>query len=120
MLVKQSPPPLRPELAYVDGKEEYHDFQIDGRSMNRPEANGSWSTAEFGTTLADVLSVATNASFQRRREERGASLAVIDDIAVAQPNSHWTLVTPDQRRYRTAYEGAIWIDKQTRRVLRIE
>ena len=28
--------------------------------------------------------------------------------------------SPDDRRYNPAYEGAIWIDKETRRVLRIE
>ena len=45
---------------------------------------------------------------------------MVYEISVAQPGSHWTLVAPDQRRYRPAYEGAIWIDMQTHRVLRIE
>ena len=30
------------------------------------------------------------------------------------------MVSPDDRRYNPAYEGAIWVDKDTRRVLRIE
>jgi hypothetical protein len=29
-------------------------------------------------------------------------------------------VAPDGRQYNPAYEGAIWVDKDTRRVLRIE
>jgi len=109
------------ELAYVDGKEDYRNFRIDGQPVDRPETSGSWSTGEFGTTLADVLSFATNASFRRKREERFAgSPAIVFDLTVAQPNSHWTVVTPDQRRYHPAYDGAIWIDKNSRRVLRIE
>jgi hypothetical protein len=30
------------------------------------------------------------------------------------------LVAPDERHYNPPYEGAVWIDKETRRVLRIE
>lgn len=109
------------ELAFVDGKEDYRDFRIDGKPVDRPEDSGSWSTGEFGTTLEDVLSVATDASFRRVREDRvGGSAALVYELSVAQPDSHWTLVAPDQRRYRPAYEGAIWIGKQTHRVLRIE
>jgi hypothetical protein len=109
------------DLAYVGGKEDYRNFRIDGKPVDRPEDSGSWSTGEFGTTLEDVLSLATNASFRRVREEPvAAGTALVYDLSVPQPNSHWTLVTPDQRRYRAAYEGAIWIDKQTHRVLRIE
>lgn len=109
------------DLAYVGGQEQYRGFQVDGTPVSRPQDTGSWSTGEFGATLTDVLSLTTNASFRRSREERiGTRMAVVYDIAVPQSNSHWTLVTPDQRRYQTAYEGAIWIDKETRRVLRIE
>ena len=110
------------ELAYYGGKEEYRNFAIDGRPIDRPiEQTGAWSTGEFGSTLEDLLSTATNAAFHRRGEERiAARAAVVFDFTVIQANSHWTLVSPDQRRYTAAYDGAIWVDKETRRVLRIE
>ena len=110
------------ELAYSGGEEEYRNFAIDGRPIDRPiEQTGAWSTGEFGSTLEDLLSTATNAAFHRRGEERiAARAAVVFDFTVTQANSHWTLVSPDQRRYTAAYEGAIWVDKETRRVLRIE
>jgi hypothetical protein len=106
----------------VNGKEEYRDITINGRPTNVPiERTGSWSTGEFATTLEDVLSPATNAKFKRRGEDRIAGRpAVVFDYKVEQPNSHWTLVAPDDRRYSPAYEGALWVDKDTRRVLRIE
>jgi hypothetical protein len=110
------------DLAYVDGKEDYRNFKIDDRPVDLPiERTGSWSTGEFGTTLEDVMSLATNATFKRRGEEKMAGrTAVIFDYSVAQPNSHWTMVSPDGRQYKPAYTGAVWVDKDTRRVLRIE
>lgn len=109
------------DLAYVDGKEDYRNFQIDGRPINNPERTGSWSTGEFGTTLEDVMSQGTNADFKRRGEEKMVGrTAVVYDYSVAQANSHWTMVSPDGRQYKPAYEGAVWIDKESRRVLHIE
>src|SRR5207237_6350103 len=38
------------ELAYSGGKEEYRNFAIDGRPIDRPiEQTGAWSTGEFGS-----------------------------------------------------------------------
>ena len=109
------------DLAYVDGKEDYRNFQINGSPVNSPERTGSWSTGEFGTTLEDVMSVGTNAAFKRRGEEKMVGrTAVVYDYSVAQGNSHWTMVSPDGRQYKPAYEGAVWIDRESRRVLRIE
>ena len=110
------------DLAYVNGKEDYRNFRIDDRPVDLPiERTGSWSTGEFGTTLEDVMSMATNATFKRRGEEKMVGrTAVIFDYSVAQANSHWTMVSPDGRQYKPAYTGAVWVDKDTRRVLRIE
>jgi hypothetical protein len=109
-------------VAYANGKEDYRDIQVNGIPTRvPPERSGTWSTGEFATTLEDVLSPATNAAFKRRGEDRVANRpAVVFDYTVAQPNSHWTLVSPDGRSFQPAYEGAIWIDRDTRRVLRIE
>jgi len=111
------------DVASVDGREEYRNIKVNGAPVNRPpEHTGSWSTGEFSTTMEDVLSIPTNAKFHRRPgEDRiGSRQAVVFDLTVTAGNSHWELASPDGRRYSTAYEGAIWIDKDTRRVLRIE
>jgi hypothetical protein len=42
------------------------------------------------------------------------------NISVLHENSHWTIVSASGRKYSPAYGGSIWIDKETRRVLRIE
>lgn len=110
------------DVAYVDGKEEYRNIQVNGSPVDRPpERTGTWSTGEFATTMEDVLAVPTAAKFKRRGEDRVAGRpTVVFDYTVAQPNSHWTLVSPDDRKFKPAYEGAIWIDRDTRRVLRVE
>jgi hypothetical protein len=109
------------DLTYAGGKEEYKNYRINGIPGDSPERSGTWSTGEFGTTLEDVMSPATNAAFKRRGEEKIAGrTAVVFDYTVAQANSHWTMVSPDGRQYRPAYTGAIWVDRDSRRVLRIE
>jgi hypothetical protein len=110
------------EVAYREGKEEYRNIQIDGKPVYGPiERTGSWSTGDFGTTLEDLMQVSTNAAFKRRGQDRIAARAAwVYDYTVAQPNSHWEMVSPDDRHYKPAYEGAVWIDKETRRVLKFE
>lgn len=109
------------ELAYVNGKEDYRKFRIEGQPVERPENTGTWSTGEFGTTLEDVMSPATNAAFHRRGTDQVAGRpAIVFNYTVAQPNSHWTMVSPDGRRYNPPYIGTVWIDGETGRVLRIE
>jgi hypothetical protein len=109
------------DLAYVGGKEDYRNIRVNDTPVNNPERSGTWSTGEFGTTLEDVMSPTTDAAFKRRGEDKMVGrTAVVYDYTVAQAHSHWTMVSPDGRRYNPAYEGAVWIDKESRRVLRIE
>jgi hypothetical protein len=110
------------DVASVNGKEDYKNFRINGRPTGgRPEDSGSWSTGEFTITLEDVLAYTTGATFTKRGEDRIAGReAYVFDLSVQKPNSHWTLVSTDGRQYSPAYRGSLWIDKETRRVLRIE
>ncbi|MCW5982596.1 MAG: hypothetical protein KIT09_31200 [Bryobacteraceae bacterium] len=109
------------ELAYVDGKEEYRNVEVGGRPSSRPEQSGAWSTGDFAYTLEDLLSEATSAVFKRRGEEAiGARQALVYDFNVDQASSNWVVVAPDKRTYNPAYHGALWIDRQTGCVLRIE
>lgn len=109
------------DVVYVDGSEDYRNTMINGRpSKHSPELSGSWSTGEFATTLMDVLSAQTMAVFTRRGEDTiSGRSTVVFDYAVEQPRSHWT-VHANERQYRPAYKGSIWIDKASKRVMRIE
>lgn len=110
------------EVAVVNGKEDYRNILVNGRAPQRPiETTGSWSTGEFYVTLEDILSPATAAAFVAHGSDTIAGRdAWLYDLSVVKENSHWSLVTPDGSKYNPAYSGSIWIDKETRRVLRIE
>jgi hypothetical protein len=110
------------EVRCVDGKEEYSNILINGRPANRPiEKTGAWSTGEFVTTLQDLFSPYTAASFVRHGEETIAGRpAYIYDFNVRQAGSHWVIVGPDGRHEAPPYTGRVWIDKERHRVLRME
>lgn len=110
------------DVASVNGQEDYRNIQINGRPASSIEDSGAWSTGEFTITLQDILSLSSAAVFTRRGEDRVANrAALVYDLRVEQPNSHWVLVANNHaREYKPAYKGSIWIDKETHRVLRIE
>jgi hypothetical protein len=109
-------------VASVDGKEEYKNIKINGRPTSTPiEKTGSWSNGEFTITLQDVMSPYTAADFKKRADDTIAGRpAYVYDLKVEKSNSHWNIISPDGRQYTPAYKGSIWVDKETRRVLRIE
>ncbi|MFN0100764.1 MAG: hypothetical protein ACKV2U_01610 [Bryobacteraceae bacterium] len=110
------------EVAVVNGKEDYRKISINGKETKRAiEKTGAWSTGEFATTLQDILSPTTAAKFVKRGEQRIVGRdTVVYDYSVLQPNSHWSIIPQNSKSYNPAYKGAIWIEKASKRVLRIE
>ena len=110
------------DVTVIKGKEEYKKITINGKLSNKPaEKSGAWSTGEFATTQQDILSSSTAAKFAKRGQQRVAGRdAVVYDFTVEQPNSHWHIIPGDSKPYRPPYKGVIWIDKETKRVLKIE
>jgi hypothetical protein len=109
-------------LVYENGRESYRDVSINGKltKKNIEDLPGSWSTGEFGTVLADVFSPSTAADFRYRRESRsGGRSAMVYDFSVDRPHSHWRIMVASQM-VQPSYRGSVWIDKETKRVLRIE
>ncbi len=109
------------ELLYIDRKEEYRNVRVNGKvTKKNPEETGQWSRGDFGTTLMDIVSPASNAKFKKRSEhEKIEGLdAVIYDYTVAQPNSHWRIQFDGEMK--PAYKGSLWVDPVSARVLRIE
>lgn len=109
------------ELMYVDGKEDYRNVRINGKPLKKgtPEDSGSWSTGDFGTTLADLMSPATDAQFKKNGADTVNGIAVeAYAFTVAKDNSHWEI------RYgasiKPAYKGTVYIDPESARVIRLE
>lgn len=110
------------ELMYVGGKEDYRNIRINGKPLKKgsPEDSGTWSMGDFGTTLADIMSTSTNAAFTKRNgSDNIAGLeTAIYDFSVEKANSHWEIRFDGS--IRPAYQGTLYIDPQTARVVRIE
>jgi hypothetical protein len=110
------------EVIYEAGKERYRNIALNGKPTKKSmeEIGGSWSTGEFASVLLDLFSRSTAAVFHSRGSDTVNNRATAKfDYFVNQANSHWT-VHGGSQSYRPAYNGAVWIDKETGRVLRIE
>jgi hypothetical protein len=103
------------------GKETYKNILVNGRApKDAVEKTGSWSTGEYSSVLLDILSPATEADFHNKRSTTIVNRAAWRyDFSVDRPNSHWHVYASAQS-YNPDYIGAIWIDKENSRVLRIE
>ena len=103
-----------------NGKETYKNILVNGKATKDVEKSGSWSEGEFASTLQAILSPASDALFTGKRSTTIVNRPAFRyDYSIEQPRSNW-LVEAGGSSYRPAYSGAIWIDKETSRVLRIE
>ncbi len=109
------------ELTFAGGREHYGNVRVNGNPTDQPpEKSGAWSTGEFVTTLQHLFD-SGNAAFVRIRDGRASARpAYVFEYTVDAEHSNWTIVAQDGRRHRAAFRGQIWIDKDSRRTLRIE
>jgi hypothetical protein len=110
------------EVVYENGRESYRNLAVNGKAVKKKmeELSGSWSTGEFATVLMDLFSPATAAEFRFRNESRsGGRSSLRYDFDVEREHSHWHIQVASQSVV-PAYKGSIWIDKETKRTLRIE
>jgi hypothetical protein len=103
------------------GKESYRNLLIDGKAPKEAiEKSGTWSTGEYSSVLLDILQPQTDAEFHNKRTTTIVNRsAYLYDFSVEQENSHWGIHFGAES-YKPEYSGAIWIDKENYRVLRIE
>jgi len=114
---------LSAEVLWVDGKERYQELKRNGKRLKQQRLSafgGSWSFGEYGTMMQNIFHPRTAAAFEPPGEEelRGVRTQRYN-FTVEQANSGWR-VEHEGQRYFPAYEGSLWIDPETLRVLRIE
>lgn len=110
------------EVAYENGKESYKNIKVGNKAVNRPmeDIEGTRSTGEFATVLEDLLNPASGAVFRRSGQDTIHGRATyVYKFEVPRERSHWRIEAPSQLYY-PAFQGAIWIDRETSRVLRLE
>lgn len=116
---------LEIELTYrLKGGEKYKLVKMDGAPTRMTYENlaGSTSTGEFGSLLAAAFAPQSRAEFKEIRNEkfRGRQTTVFD-FRVKKAFSKSEITDKNTRQsIITGYQGTVWIDVETKRVLRIE
>ncbi len=110
------------KVTYFEQKEDYQVILVNNRPVNMTmdELGGSTSTGEFGTMMKEIFDPQTQATFQWERWGRlRGRLTHVYRYFVPQERSKWTISW--ERRLRTipAYQGLVYVDKDTLQVTRI-
>lgn len=116
---------LEIELSYrlKDG-EKYKLTKLDGKpsTLKYENLGGSTSTGEFGSLLAAAFAPQSKAEFKEVRKETFHNRpTIVYDFKVKKAFSANQIT--DKSTFQTvtaAYQGTVWIDAETKRVLRIE
>lgn len=116
---------LELELFYSDKQgEKYKLVKLNGAptKMSYDQLGGSTSTGEFGAIMGSLFSPRSKADFKETgKEVFNGRQTVLYDFVVKKVNSSSELTDRGSNRSVIAgYQGTVWIDVETRRVLRIE
>ena len=116
---------LEIELTYRVGKgEDFNLLRIDGKParLSYMDIGGSTTTGEFGSMIAALFMPQSKTEFKEVKHEtfRGRP-TVVYDFKVKRANSLVILTERSAGKKTTAgSSGSIWIDTETKRVLRLE
>ncbi|MEY4167047.1 MAG: hypothetical protein ACOYLF_01330 [Blastocatellia bacterium] len=111
------------ELTYNRKRESYKPLNAVGRPVTRPleQTGGAYSTGDFASGLASLFDPETKTLFKSAGKERlGNRSTLLYDFTVEQANSKLTVTAEGARTLVVGYSGTIWIDEETKRVLRID
>ncbi len=116
---------LEIELTYrVKDGEKFKLQKVNGKptSMTYESLGGSTSTGEFGSMLSALFAAESHAEFKELRHEKFKSReTVVYDFKVKKAFSSNRITDRTSGRSVTAaYSGTVWIDAETKRVLRLE
>jgi hypothetical protein len=111
------------ELTYNRKRESYKPINSVGRPVTRPldDVKGAYSTGDFASGLASLFDLETKAVFKPAGKERlGNHQALIYDFTVPKESSKLVLKAEGADPLIVGYSGTVWIDVETKKVLRID
>jgi VWFA-related protein len=110
-------------VSYKDGQEYYNNVHINGKPMDAgtSELSGSWSDGEFAVILAGVFLPSAKAEFHFQKETAAKSKkALVFKFHVTAQNNKSYYLRSKNKAWLPAYQGQLWIDKQSSQLLRLE
>ncbi len=111
------------ELTYNRKRESYRPINSVGRPVTKSleQAGGAYSTGDFASGLASLFDVETKAVFKPAGKERlGSRQTLVYDFRVPVETSKLTVKAEGAPMVIAGYSGTIWIDAETKNVLRID
>jgi VWFA-related protein len=109
-------------LRYRDRTETRNTLEVNGKtsSLDRGGMKGSTSTGEFGGVLQSIFGEKSKADFEwKETDELNGQPVQVFNYKVAQANSSFGVVDTDNREFKAAFHGQVFIDAATRRVRRV-
>jgi hypothetical protein len=98
--------------------------RVDERSSreNYDNVSGATSTGEFGSVLFAVFSPQSRTQFKMGPKDRinGRSAVIYDFRVLTAHSTNKIIETRSGQSVVSGYRGSIWVDEETKRVLRIE
>jgi hypothetical protein len=116
---------LEIELTYSSEKgEQFKLLRVNGRASQQSydDLGGSTSSGEFGSLIASLFARQSRAEFKEAKKDTlNGRATVIYDFSVKTANSNSTIADKGSgRKVVAGYSGSIWIDTESKQVLRIE
>lgn len=114
---------LRYELSYNHKRESYKPINTIGLPPTPPieQSGGAYSTGDFATTLALLFAPGTKATFKPAGTDKlGSRQTFVYDFRVPQATSKMQVKADPAPPIIVGYSGSVWIDAETKQVLRIE
>ncbi|MCG3159062.1 MAG: hypothetical protein JMDDDDMK_00038 [Acidobacteria bacterium] len=111
------------ELTYNRKHETYKPINTIGRPVTRAleDVKGAYSTGDFASGLAAIFDAESKAVFKPAGKERlGNRQTLLYDFTVPQASSKLVVKAEGAEQIIAGYSGTVWIDAETKRVLRID
>src|SRR5215468_7297573 len=111
------------ELTYNRKHESYKPINSVGRPVTRPldDVKGAYSTGDFASGLASLFDLESKAVFKPAgKEQLGKRQTVLYDFRVPKESSKLVLKAEGAESLIVGYSGTIWIDADSKKVLRID
>jgi hypothetical protein len=111
------------ELTYNRKRESYKPINAVGRPITSPidQTGGAISTGDFASELAALFDKETKTLFTAAGKERlGTHQTRVYDFQVLKASSKLDIRAEGAPAIIVGYSGTVWIDEETKRVLRID
>jgi hypothetical protein len=115
---------MNAEVTFEEGRERYSKVTIDGKAptIEAARAMKFISAGELGSDLVDLFKAPLAAEFKFRKEEKlqKTPASVYEFHVAAEKNTFWALQDSRGVAVHPEYQGELWLERTTGRLLRLK